>query len=148
MDSMPLEQDQVSKFFAALAVDPGALGLLVTHGADAPASLPPVQGGMAHAEVDVQTDPQDMFSLFSDCAKRGRWCLIRLIDGTLPPSLYACLRELSSNGHLAFQDRQGNGQDMRWPREAKIVLLVSADALEQVEVPTFLNLFGPILRET
>ena len=145
---MAFDQIKLENFLSALAIDHGHLGLVVTDGEVGTVALPLIKNGLASIDLDAQTDPDAVLSLLLDCAKRSRWCRLNLVDGSLPGRVYNQLRNLSVTGHLdvAQIGAKGMGQEVRWPAEAKVVLVANSAILEQISVPTFLNLFGPVLR--
>ena len=145
---MAFDATKLQTFISALAVDRGNLGLIVT-GGEPKAMVPPsLSAGIASIDLDTQTDPYSIVSLLQDCAKRARWCRINLLDGSMPGRVYNQLRQLSTTGHLDVVQGAADGKEknVKWPSGAKVVIVVNESVLKKIQEPTFLNLFGPVLR--
>jgi hypothetical protein len=146
---MPLSNPQLQNFIAALAVDRGCLGLVVTASEVAALALPFPKGKIGHATVGSDADPEDAITALLGAAQDTRWCRLDLVDGNLPGRVYNQLRMLATSGHLQIVNPaiEVGMTDVRWPVEAKIVVVISQASLDAMTVPAFLDLFGPILRE-
>jgi len=147
---MPPTSEQLQTFLQALAVDRGHLGLVVTKADPRPLDLRMPDVGMSSLDLDAATDPEAAVSLLFNAAHEGGWVRLNLVDGSLPGRLYNQLRLISTSGHLdaAMRGQAGNVQELRWPGTSKVIVVASQKALDKISVPTFLNLFGPILRES
>ncbi len=139
---------QLENFLRALAIDRGHLGLVVVEQDPGKLSLPESVRDAATANIDERADAEALLDTLADCARRGRWLRLDLVDGTMPGRVYDQLRAIAATGHFraAAVGAPGDLIDLRWPREAKIIVVAGRAELGKMAVPTFLNLFGPVLR--
>lgn len=146
---MTFDTSKLQNFLSALAIDESHMGLIVTDGEPQSIVLPSLSVGMASTDLSAETDPESVFSLLRDCAKRERWCRLNVLESpALSGNIYNQLRLLSTTGHLdmVLGTPDGKEKNILWPSGAKIVVVVNARVLDQITIPTFLNLFGPVLR--
>ena len=147
---MPISKTQLNDFLVALSVDRGNLGLIVTAG-DAGALIVDLPNGtFERTEIGKDADPEQTIASLLAVAKNKHWCRLDHKDGELSGRVYNQLRALGTSGHLQIVNPPGkekNMIDMLWPAESKVLVVISRASLEKITVSTFLNLFGPILRE-
>jgi hypothetical protein len=139
--SMEYTSEQLSTFLRALTIDRGHLGLLVTKGDPGDVVVTAPADGADVIALSEDTDAESVLDRLAVCAHEARWCRLHLLDGTLPGRVYNQLRSIATTGH-----GEARGKDFLWPDVAKIVVCVSEETEAKISVPTFLNLFGPILR--
>ena len=147
---MSISKTQLNDFIAALSVDRGNLGLIVTNGDTDTLDIALPGGKHEHVIVGKEADPEQAIASLLAAAKNKRWCRLDLKEGELSGRVYNQLRALGTSGHLQVVNLPGKEEnmiDMLWPTEAKVLVVISRAALEKITVPTFPNLFGPILRE-
>ena len=147
---MPISKTQLNDFIVALSIDRGNLGLIVTKGDAGTVAIALPGGKFERAVVGKEADPEQAIGVLLAAAKNKRWCRLDLKDGELSGRVYNQLRALGTSGHLQIVNPPGkekNMIDMLWPTEAKVMVVISRDSLDKMTVSTFLNLFGPILRE-
>jgi hypothetical protein len=140
----------LNDFIAALSVDRGNLGLIVTKGDTDTVAIALPGGKFERVVVGKEADPEQAIAALLAAAKNKCWCRFDLKDGELSGRVYNQLRALGTSGHLQIVNPPGkeeNMVEMLWPAEAKVLVVISRAALEKITVPTLLNLFGPILRE-
>lgn len=146
---MTFDTSKLQSFLSALTVDESHLGLIVTDEEPQAVVLSTLSVGVASLDLTAETDLKSVLSLLQDCAKRVRWCRINVLESSaLSGSIYNQLRLLSTIGHLDIVQGLSDGKEknIRWPSGAKIVIVVNEHVLKQIKIPTFLNLFGSILR--
>ena len=139
---MAFTNDTLAAFTRALAIDRGHLGLIITSGDPGLLTLPAPADAAEIIALTVDTDPESVLDRLVACASEGRWCRIHLLDGALPGRVYNQLRTIATTGHATARD----GTDVRWPDAVGIVVMIAQGAEQHITVPTFLDLFGPVLR--
>lgn len=96
--------------------------------------------------LDKNSLPDDILSEIQKAFEEKKWIFIELKDGYLPGRIYNQLRNLSINGKMQVFNFSGKDEvEIHQPPQSRIVLLATKKAIDAVEAPTFLNLFGPII---
>lgn len=140
---------QLEQFFQALAIDRGHLGLVVVNKDAKRVSLPGPAKDAVVVNVSETSDAEAVLAMLMDCAKQKKWLRLNLASGALSGRLYNQLRNISTMGRIQAGQvgAAGDMVELRWPNEAKIVIVATQASLNKLAIPTFLNLFGPIVRE-
>jgi hypothetical protein len=146
---MTILSSQFETFVRALAIDLGHLGLVVVNGDPKKLSLPGLAQDAVVVNLDAKSDAESALAALMDCAKQGKWLRLNLALGTFSGRLYNQLRNISTMGRVQAGQVGSAGEliELRWPQEAKIVVVATDAIIENIAIPTFLNLFGPIVRE-
>ncbi|GEM_PF-2311448 len=140
---------QLETFLRALAIDRGHLGLVVVNKDPKKLSLPGLTEGAVVVNLDAKSDVEAALAVLIDCAKQGEWMRLNLAGSTFPGRLYNQLRNISTMGHIQAGQvgPAGDVIELRWPKESKIIVVATQATIDKIQVPTFLHLFGPVVRE-
>ena len=125
---MPIPKTQLNDFIAALSVDRGNLGLIVTKGDTDTLAVALPGEKFERAVVGKEADPEQAIASLLAAAKNKRWCRLDLKDGELSGRVYNQLRALGTSGHLQIINPPNSEKDMvdmRWPDETKVVAVIS-----------------------
>lgn len=134
------------EFLLAFEQSKDTLALIVTKKDPSQMIFPDARGGLAQVTFSNETSVDDVLPLLADCARRGRWCRIDVLTADIPSSLYQALRSLAASGHVQYQ-KDGEAVEAVVVSGTKIVCVVSDEILNQISIPTFLNLFSIVHRE-
>lgn len=132
-----------------MAIDAGHLGLVIVKKEPKKLALPGLAAEATVLNLDAKSDPEAALATLIDSARRGKWLRLNLAGGAFPARLYNQLRNISTMGRIqaAQVGVAGDLVELRWPKEAKIVIVATEATLEKIAIPTFLHLFGPVVRE-
>lgn len=139
---MSYSPEQISTFISALQHGQDPIGLIV-HSDQSDTLVFSDLPKMSPIDLTGDIDPSNVFEHIFDCAQSSTWCRINVLDSNIAGNTYNLLRVIATTGHVQDTSVDTN---ILWPQTAKILVVISQEILEHISIPTFLNLFGPVLR--
>ena len=151
------QQEQLKKFFMALEKVshlPGELydmGLVVSDEIkieDLSGVLE--ESGIASEKfiLSIETNADDFLKKIMQVFENKKWLLVEIINGYLPAKIYNQLRLLSIQNRLQLLDLMDNNkiEDIKMPKESRVVFWATQRSIAQIANPGFINLFGPVIK--
>lgn len=149
------QREKIKKFFEAIdkvSHEPGDLydlGLIIsdTHKVEDLISLSPYPKRTEVFNLSSEVHPDNFLKALIQAFRNKKWLLVEIRDGYLPGRIYNQLRLLSLQNRLQIFNL-GDEEEINYkmPPESRIVFLSSQESLSKINNPTFLKLFGPIIR--